>query len=123
MTAPALRIALPLFALLLSAACDRTPPAAEPLPALERPLTAAALRNDRVLVPQATVVERGGQPGVFVVTDGVARFRMVRTGKTYEGRVEILSGLAGGEPLVASDLREVRDGSPVKATSATDERR
>jgi len=122
MTAPILRSALPILSLLLLTACGRSTPPAEPLPALERPLAAATLRNDRLLVPQAVLIERGGQPGVFVEADGVARFRMVRTGKVYDGRIEILSGLSGEERLVSGDLREVHDGSPVKAAPATDER-
>jgi multidrug efflux pump subunit AcrA (membrane-fusion protein) len=113
MTAPILRSALFCVPVVLLMACDRAAPPAEPLPTLERPLVVATLRNDRVLAPQAALVERGGQPGVFVVTDGIARFRLVRTGKAYEGRVEILSGLSGGEPLVAGEQRDIHDGSPI----------
>jgi multidrug efflux pump subunit AcrA (membrane-fusion protein) len=36
---------------------------------------------------------------------------MVRTGKSYDGRVEVLSGLAGDEVLVTGD---VHDGSPIQ---------
>jgi hypothetical protein len=47
---------------------------------------------------------------------------MVRTGKTVNNRVEILSGLRGSETLVTGDLRDVHDGSPVKILSAADKR-
>jgi len=90
--------------------------AAEPVPraALERPIQILDAKAGRVLVPQVAVVERGGIPGVFVLTDkNQARFRMVRTGKSVNGRVEILSGLNGSETLVTGDLRTVRDGSPI----------
>jgi hypothetical protein len=123
MTAPIARAVLPLVTLALLAGCGRTAPPPAPLPALQRPLVTTAIRDGRVLAPQAAVVERGGLPGVFVVTDGVARFRMVRTGKVYDGRIEILSGLTGGEQIVAADLREIHDGSPVEAKPSTDERR
>jgi multidrug efflux pump subunit AcrA (membrane-fusion protein) len=74
-------------------------------------------------LPQSVLVERGGVPGVFVLgEEGRARFRMVRTGKNINGRVEILSGLSGNETLVTGDLRDVHDGSPVKIMSAADKR-
>ena len=39
---------------------------------------------------------------------------MVRNGKNLNDRVEILSGLGGNETLVAGDLRDVHDGSPIR---------
>jgi len=105
-----------LVALTLLAACGRKPaPPAAALPALDRPLLALDVKSaDRILIPQAALVERGGIPGVFVLgADNQARFRMVRPGKTSNGRVEILSGLSGDETLVQGDLREVHDGSPI----------
>jgi len=75
------------------------------------------------LVPQSALVVRGGIPGVFVLSEtNQARFRMVRTGKNVNGRIEILSGLSGSETLVTGDLRDVHDGSPVKIMSAADKR-
>lgn len=99
------------------AACSSAPAPTPPLalPALARPTaTAAAPARGNVHVPRGALVERGGAPGVFVLADGQARFRMVRVGKTVGERVEIISGLKGGEALVLGDLAEVHDGSPVK---------
>jgi hypothetical protein len=102
------------FAALLLAGCgDKAAPPA-PVAALPRPVVAVDSQAGRVLVPQAVLVERGGIPGVFVLSaDNQARFRMLRTGKHLNGRVEILSGLNGSETLVAGDLRDVHDGSPI----------
>jgi len=100
---------------LLLAACSKKP--AEPAPpvTLTRPVLILDTQAGRVLVPQSTLIERGGIPGVLVLTtENQARFRMVRTGKSVNGRVEILSGLSGSESLVAGDLRDVRDGSPIQ---------
>ena len=89
---------------------ERPPPAA-----LARPLLTLDVKTGRVLVPQSALVERGGVPGVFVFTEeNQARFRMVRTGKNLNDRVEILSGLGGNETLVAGDLRDVVDGSSIQ---------
>lgn len=102
------------LAFLLVAGCGKK--AAEPVPtaALTRPALTLDAKAGRVLVPQSALVERGGVPGVFVFTEeNQARFRMVRTGKNLNDRVEILSGLRGDETLVAGDLRDVHDGSLV----------
>lgn len=78
-------------------------------------------RAGRLLVPASAMVERGGVPGVFVLTpQGQARFRMIRSGKIVNGRVEVLSGLDGNEALVAGDLRDVHDGSLIKNVLAAD---
>lgn len=91
----------------------------EPLPprdALARPtVTLAGRSGERVLVPRAALVERGGIPGVFVLQDGEARFRMVKRAKEMGGRIEIQSGLDGNETIVLGDLGPVRDGSPIAA--------
>ena len=112
---PVHSVAVSIVAALLLAACGKK--AAEPAaPApLARPAVMPDAKAGRVLVPQSALVERGGVPGVFVLTeDKQARFRMVRTGKIVNDRVEILSGLGGGETLVAGDLQDVRDGSPIQ---------
>jgi hypothetical protein len=110
-------------AMVLLAGCEKgaAPPA--PVAALARPVLALDAKAGRVLVPLSLLVERGGVPGVFVLSDeNRARFRMVRTGKTVTNQVEILSGLRGNETLVTGDLRDVHDGSPVKIMSAADKR-
>jgi hypothetical protein len=98
-------------------ACGREAPApAGPAP-LTRPVVTLNVQTGPVLVPRTLIVERGGLPGVFVLNpDGVTRFRLVRTGHTRDGRVEIVSGLSGDETLVAGELNDVRDGSAVTPT-------
>ncbi len=100
---------------LLFAGCGKK--AAEPVPAavLERPTRTLDAKAGRILAPQSLLIERGGVPGVFVLNDeNQARFRMVRTGKTVNTQIEILSGLDGSETLVSGDLRDVHDGSPIR---------
>jgi len=111
---PASRSCLPLLMALsaLIAACGQKTPEPVSTPALSRPFVNLQERNGRMLVPQTAITDQGGTPGVYVLTpDQTARFRMVRTGKSYDGRVEILSGLTGNEVLVAGD---VHDGSPIQ---------
>ena len=102
-------------AALLLAACNKKATESAPPAALTRPVLILDAQAGRVLVPQSALVERGGIPGVFVLSaENQARFRMVRTGKNVSDRVEILSGLSGSETLVAGDLRDMQDGSLIR---------
>lgn len=55
------------------------------------------------VIPRSALVQRGSLPTVLVVRgDGSTELRVVRTGENLgDGRVTILSGLQGGERLVA----------------------
>jgi hypothetical protein len=50
---------------------------------------------------------------IFIAKDGKAALRLVKTGKTLEDRIEILSGLEEGEPIIISDTTQLTDGQPV----------
>ena len=76
------------------------------LPVQERPA---------IMVDQAAVVRRGQVEVVFVVQDGVARLRLVKTGRALNGQIEILSGLSGGETVVTTDASLLSDGAAVEA--------
>lgn len=67
-------------------------------------------------VPQSAVVVRGQLEGVFAVDDGgVARLRLIKTGKPAGGRVEVLSGLNDGDRYVAEVTPDVADGVRIAA--------
>ena len=58
------------------------------------------------------------QEGVFVVTNGLARFRPVKVGITGDEYVEVLDGLKEGETVVAGTyqaIRDMKDSTKVKA--------
>jgi hypothetical protein len=110
-----IRVSVFVLAGLLLAGCDKKAAPPAPLTALTRPVLTLDAQAGRLLVPQTALVERGGVPGVFVLNEeNQARFRMVRTGKNLNDRVEILSGLSGSETLVVGDLHDVQDGSPIR---------
>jgi multidrug efflux pump subunit AcrA (membrane-fusion protein) len=72
-------------------------------------------QKQAILVPRKSIVERGQLTGVFAVDDnGIARLRLVKTGKSYGDRVEILSGLGEGERIVVDGVANVNDGSRVQ---------
>lgn len=61
---------------------------------------------------------------VFVAEGGIARARPVETGLSDERKVEILSGLKPGEPVIVGPFRtldELKDGDPVKPVKTLSE--
>jgi membrane fusion protein (multidrug efflux system) len=68
-----------------------------------------------LLVPADAVTRFGQMERVFVVEEGRALLRLVKTGRMQDGRVEILSGLHSGERLVLAPPPTLRDGQPVTA--------
>lgn len=67
-----------------------------------------------VRVPAASLIHRGGLTGAFVVRDGHARLRWLRTGAARGDRVEVLAGLSAGE-TIARDPAGLTDGVAVQA--------
>jgi multidrug efflux pump subunit AcrA (membrane-fusion protein) len=68
-------------------------------------------RRQAIQITRQAVVERGQLQGVYVVgQDGIARFRLIRTGATRKDGVEVLSGLASGEQIVLAGVERVSDG-------------
>jgi membrane fusion protein, multidrug efflux system len=66
-------------------------------------------------VPQTAILTRGQLTGVYAVDgEGLARFRLVQTGKPVGSRIEILSGLSEGNRIVAEKPEALEDGTKVK---------
>jgi multidrug efflux pump subunit AcrA (membrane-fusion protein) len=65
-----------------------------------------------VLVPATAIVTFAGIEKVFGVKDGLAVEKRIRTGRKAGDRVEILEGLAAGEPVVV-DPGNLAGGLPV----------
>jgi multidrug efflux pump subunit AcrA (membrane-fusion protein) len=68
-------------------------------------------RKDVLTVPDKSIVRRGQLTGVYAVDgEGVARLRLIKTGKGYGDRMEVLSGLTDGERIVIDGVGNVTDG-------------
>ena len=118
-----MRAAIPMLLVALALSACHTAPTPTPpvtLPTLSLPVTTltADANAQNLWVPRDAVVLRNGIPGVYVLQDGRARFRMVRRGRSEGARVQVLSGLRGDETLVLAGSAEVHDGSPVVARNA-----
>lgn len=83
--------------------------------------------KNTLLVPQNTVRENAvGEEIVYVVEEntdslGIARKVLVETGKNYQGKVEITSGLKPGQLLIVKGARTVRDGEKVSIVESVEE--
>ncbi len=68
-------------------------------------------RKDALLVPSRAIVERGQLTGVYTVgSDSVITFRLVRVGRTYGAKAEILSGLRPSEKVIVQGVEKAIDG-------------
>jgi RND family efflux transporter MFP subunit len=75
--------------------------------------------REALLVPKGAIVEKGQLTGLYAVDpQGVVTYRLVRTGKVYEGGIEILSGLNAGERVVTAGLDKVIDGGQIAGGAA-----
>jgi len=68
-------------------------------------------------VPVDAIISDQGQAIVFLVSDGLARKRMVQLGSTVGDRVEIIRGLAAGETVIIKGNENLRDGAKVKVVN------
>jgi len=72
-----------------------------------------------IAVPKSAILQRAGITGVFVVDgQGVARYRMVRTGEDRNGTVEVSAGLSPGEKVVVGNADKLSTGDLVKLTGS-----
>jgi membrane fusion protein, multidrug efflux system len=74
----------------------------------------AAQEQTTLLIPQTALVRRGQLHGVYVVEDGLLHYRLVKTGRELDEKVEILSGLTAGEAIVVEGVQRARHGAKVE---------
>ncbi|HXH65482.1 MAG TPA: hypothetical protein VNH42_08255, partial [Mariprofundaceae bacterium] len=71
-----------------------------------------------IMIPRSAIVMRSDIPGVYMVeADNSVHFRMIRTGRTWGDRVEVLSGLSAGERIVTSSGTPLRTGEHIAPTT------
>jgi len=71
-------------------------------------------KRTMMLVPKGALLECGELSSLLVVNQkGRVERRLVKEGREYHGKVEILSGLNPGESIVAQDVFKVKEGCMV----------
>ena len=75
-------------------------------------------RDGLLLIPATAVVNQGQLTGIFMLDDDrIARFRLIRTGRTFGDMVEVLSGLTAGMRYVKQPPPKLVDGARVEDVS------
>jgi len=72
------------------------------------------VKSDKVMVPESAFVKQGQLTGIYTIANGkTAILRWVRTGKTYDNQVEVLSGLSANEQYIVSSEGKLYNGAKV----------
>lgn len=72
-------------------------------------------QSRKIVIPSSAVIHQGQLTGLFLVDDTqTARFRLIRTGRTIDRMVEVLSGLNEGDRYVPSPTVRLVDGAQVE---------
>ncbi len=70
-------------------------------------------------LPVSAVLQRAGITGVFVLdSQNIAHYRMVRTGESADGLIEIQAGLNPGDRVVSSPTASLQSGDKVISAEA-----
>lgn len=78
-------------------------------------LIPAGARRDIVSVHKDAIVQRGRDKIVFVVVDGLANLRTIRTGESSGNRIEVLGGLRRGDLAVVRGNERLQANQKVAA--------
>ena len=71
-------------------------------------------KKDAITVPKSAIVEKGELTGVYTVdSENVISYRLIRTGKTYSDKVEVLSGLSDGDKIITVGVEKAIDGGKI----------
>lgn len=76
------------------------------------------MHADALQIPRSAIVEEAGESAIFVVDDDTAHRRVVTTGYTENGRIEIVEGLDDDETFVLVGQAGLKEGSKVSVINA-----
>ena len=78
------------------------------------------VRDSAVVIPETAVMLSGQRASVWIQgKEGTAELRFVELGLRLPGQVEVVSGLQGGEKVVAEGVQKVTPGKPLKTAPAS----
>lgn len=79
-----------------------------------------SVRSEAVTVPESALLRDGDTTFLYTISpEGAATMVPVKLGLRQPGRVEILEGLSGGEPVIYEGTQKIGPGAPVTNTLAT----
>ena len=65
-------------------------------------------------IPVNAIIHRGQLEMVYTITDHRASLRLIKTGRTEEGSIEVNTGLNSGEQVITSEIEDLTDGQTVR---------
>jgi RND family efflux transporter MFP subunit len=81
-------------------------------------VTLAQGNQEKLLIPASALIHQGQLTGIFLLdADQIARFRILRTGRTSGTMVEALSGIRPGDRFVVMPPPDMVDGLRVEVPS------
>ncbi len=78
------------------------------------------MHEDAMQIPRSAVVEEAGEATVYVVSEGIAERRVIRTGYTEGSQIEVLEGLVDSEIFVVVGQTTLKNGSKVSIINAAE---
>jgi membrane fusion protein, multidrug efflux system len=72
-------------------------------------------QKDTLLIPSVSMTQNGQLTSVFTVdTSNIVHMRLIKPGKQYDNRLEVLSGLNSGDRIVVEGMDKVKEGDRVE---------
>ena len=78
------------------------------------------MHADAMQIPRSAIVEEAGESAIYVIDENVAERRIIRTGYTEGGQIEVLEGLDESEEFVVVGQTSLKNGSRVSIINAVD---
>ena len=78
-------------------------------------------RSDAMQIPRSAIIEDAGNSTVFVLSDDTVERKLIRTGYSDGGFVEVLEGLNDGDSFVVVGQASLKDGTRVVVIDESDE--
>ncbi len=75
--------------------------------------------NDAIVIERDWIIDRYGEPAVFVAVDSLATLRRVTLGAVLGGQVVVESGLAAGDRIISVGYTQVSDGASIEIKSGS----
>ncbi|MBU1052732.1 MAG: efflux RND transporter periplasmic adaptor subunit [Proteobacteria bacterium] len=75
-------------------------------------------KKDILSVPSSSLIYQGQLTGIYILDDqNIARFRVIRTGRTFDKSIEVLSGLNPKDRYISNPDVNIKDGVKVEAST------
>lgn len=74
-------------------------------------------QKDALAVPYSSVISDNNSSGVYVINDGKAYYKNIKTGITDGKLIEVLSGLKNGDVIVTLGMNQLKEGTIVRVSN------